>query len=253
MDRAARHVGAPWRDISSWRSSPAVRAKRPISRCGDSPPRSLRPDHRDGRRRPSQAGPRRSAAIAAAVRQAQLPSTLATPWTTRAPRKAARVPFIGIAAPSNPLVHRPRLPVSGGGRLRDRGRHQLSGGGLRRMRSAAIERNTKETRIQATLEIEGRGRYDVATGIRFFDHMLELFTKHGGFDLKLQRRRRPRRGPAPYGRGRRHRAGPAFRQGAWRPQGASIAPATSCCRWTRRLQWWRSISAAGRRSSTRTW
>jgi imidazoleglycerol-phosphate dehydratase len=54
------------------------------------------------------------------------------------------------------------------------------------MRSAAVQRDTKETRIQGSLKIEGKGRYDVATGIRFFDHMLELFTKHGGYDLKLQ-------------------------------------------------------------------
>lgn len=54
------------------------------------------------------------------------------------------------------------------------------------MRTASIERITKETQIKATLKIEGKGRYEVSTGIRFLDHMLELFTKHGGFDLKLQ-------------------------------------------------------------------
>ena len=54
------------------------------------------------------------------------------------------------------------------------------------MRSAAIQRNTKETRISGALKIEGRGKYEISTGIRFFDHMLELFTKHGGFDLKLR-------------------------------------------------------------------
>ncbi len=54
------------------------------------------------------------------------------------------------------------------------------------MRSASIERNTKETRISGKLRIEGRGRYGITTGIRFFDHMLELFTKHGGFDLELR-------------------------------------------------------------------
>ena len=54
------------------------------------------------------------------------------------------------------------------------------------MRNASLERNTKETRIAASLRIEGRGRYEVSTGIRFFDHMLELFTKHGGFDLELK-------------------------------------------------------------------
>jgi imidazoleglycerol-phosphate dehydratase len=54
------------------------------------------------------------------------------------------------------------------------------------MRKATIERNTKETRISGTLNIDGRGRYDISTGIRFFDHMLELFTKHGAFDLTLK-------------------------------------------------------------------
>jgi imidazoleglycerol-phosphate dehydratase len=53
-------------------------------------------------------------------------------------------------------------------------------------RTATIERITKETQIRATLTIEGRGRYDVSTGIRFLDHMLELFTKHGSFDLTLR-------------------------------------------------------------------
>jgi imidazoleglycerol-phosphate dehydratase len=54
------------------------------------------------------------------------------------------------------------------------------------IRSAKLQRDTKETQIAADLRIEGKGRYEVATGIRFFDHMLELFTKHGGFDLKLR-------------------------------------------------------------------
>lgn len=53
------------------------------------------------------------------------------------------------------------------------------------MRSAAVERMTRETRIRGSLRIEGRGRYDVRTGVRFLDHMLELFARHGGFDLKL--------------------------------------------------------------------
>jgi len=54
------------------------------------------------------------------------------------------------------------------------------------MRSASLQRDTKETRIGGRLRIEGRGRYDISTGIRFLDHMLELFTKHGGFDLELK-------------------------------------------------------------------
>src|SRR5947209_20160812 len=53
------------------------------------------------------------------------------------------------------------------------------------MRKAALERTTKETSIRLGLAIEGRGRYKVSTGIRFFDHMLELFAHHGGFDLDL--------------------------------------------------------------------
>ncbi len=53
------------------------------------------------------------------------------------------------------------------------------------MRAAAIKRNSKETQIAARLKIDGRGRYNISTGIRFLDHMLELFTKHGGFDLEL--------------------------------------------------------------------
>ncbi len=53
-------------------------------------------------------------------------------------------------------------------------------------RSATIERNTRETQIRATLVLDGRGRYNIATGVRFLDHMLELFAKHGGFDLDLK-------------------------------------------------------------------
>lgn len=52
-------------------------------------------------------------------------------------------------------------------------------------RSARIERSTRETGIRAELVIDGRGRYEISTGIRFLDHMLELFARHGAFDLKL--------------------------------------------------------------------
>ena len=54
------------------------------------------------------------------------------------------------------------------------------------MRKARLHRSTTETDIRLTLTIEGRGAYEVSTGIRFFDHMLELFARHGGFDLKLK-------------------------------------------------------------------
>lgn len=53
-------------------------------------------------------------------------------------------------------------------------------------RAATVERNTAETRISLKLTIEGCGQYKVATGIRFFDHMLELFTRHGAFNLDLK-------------------------------------------------------------------
>ena len=53
-------------------------------------------------------------------------------------------------------------------------------------RAAAFDRRTTETQIKGRLTIDGQGRYDVRTGIRFFDHMLELFTRHGGFDLTLK-------------------------------------------------------------------
>ena len=54
------------------------------------------------------------------------------------------------------------------------------------MRSATVRRDTRETRISGALKIEGHGKYEISTGIRFFDHMLELFARHGGFDLKLR-------------------------------------------------------------------
>jgi imidazoleglycerol-phosphate dehydratase len=52
-------------------------------------------------------------------------------------------------------------------------------------RSTRFDRRTTETQIRGRLSVDGRGRYEVSTGIRFFDHMLELFTRHGGFDLTL--------------------------------------------------------------------
>ncbi len=54
-----------------------------------------------------------------------------------------------------------------------------------RKRSAEIDRKTAETQISLQLTIEGAGHYKISTGIRFLDHMLELFTRHGAFDLEL--------------------------------------------------------------------
>lgn len=56
------------------------------------------------------------------------------------------------------------------------------------MREASIERKTKETQITGSLRIEGTGAYQISTGIRFLDHMLELFSKHGAFNLDLTAR-----------------------------------------------------------------
>ena len=52
-------------------------------------------------------------------------------------------------------------------------------------RVGTVNRNTLETKIALRLNVDGTGQYRVATGIRFFDHMLESFAKHGGFDLEL--------------------------------------------------------------------
>jgi imidazoleglycerol-phosphate dehydratase len=53
-------------------------------------------------------------------------------------------------------------------------------------RTATVVRHTAETRIDLQLTLEGQGRYKISTGIRFFDHMLELFIRHGAFDLELK-------------------------------------------------------------------
>ena len=53
------------------------------------------------------------------------------------------------------------------------------------MRRGVIDRRTTETQIQLAIGLEGRGRYEVRTGIRFLDHMLELFARHGAFDLTI--------------------------------------------------------------------
>ena len=53
-------------------------------------------------------------------------------------------------------------------------------------RKADLHRKTNETDIQLSLQIEGEGKYTVSTGVPFLDHMLELFTRHGFFNLTLQ-------------------------------------------------------------------
>ena len=53
-------------------------------------------------------------------------------------------------------------------------------------RRASITRETTETRIEMQLALDGSGRYAIGTGIRFFDHMLELVARHGAFDLTIR-------------------------------------------------------------------
>jgi imidazoleglycerol-phosphate dehydratase len=55
-------------------------------------------------------------------------------------------------------------------------------------RTATLHRQTTETDVQVRLNLDGRGRYEVSSGIRFLDHMLELFARHGAFDLHLRAR-----------------------------------------------------------------
>jgi imidazoleglycerol-phosphate dehydratase len=54
------------------------------------------------------------------------------------------------------------------------------------VRRAVVDRQTTETQIALKMVLEGQGRYDVRTGIRFLDHMLELVARHGGFDLRIK-------------------------------------------------------------------
>lgn len=68
------------------------------------------------------------------------------------------------------------------GVLRGSGRSANVGSG----RSATISRKTKETEIELSLNVDGAGRYDIQTGVPFLNHMLELFTRHGFFDLSIR-------------------------------------------------------------------
>ena len=56
----------------------------------------------------------------------------------------------------------------------------------RASRKATIDRRTAETQIKVTLALDGKGRFENQTGIRFLDHMLDLVARHGGFDLKVK-------------------------------------------------------------------
>ena len=55
-------------------------------------------------------------------------------------------------------------------------------------RKAQLTRKTKETEIKVRWKLDGEGKYSIATGIPFFNHMLELFARHGFFDLEIEAR-----------------------------------------------------------------
>ena len=54
------------------------------------------------------------------------------------------------------------------------------------MRKSLIKRRTRETDIELEFNLDGTGKYEISTGVGFFDHMMELFTRHGLFDIKLK-------------------------------------------------------------------
>src|SRR6476619_3931020 len=55
----------------------------------------------------------------------------------------------------------------------------------KQLRFAEVQRDTKETKIQVALTLDGEGKSQISTGIPFLDHMLELFARHGLFDLEI--------------------------------------------------------------------
>src|SRR5256714_7978534 len=56
---------------------------------------------------------------------------------------------------------------------------------IQSVRSSKVERKTKETHVRVQLNLDGAGRSRISSGLPFLDHMLELFTKHGLFDLEI--------------------------------------------------------------------
>ncbi len=68
----------------------------------------------------------------------------------------------------------------------ERGPDRLGPERLMFMRKASVERKTRETDISVSLDLDGTGKFDIATGVGFLDHMLESFAKHSGIDLKVR-------------------------------------------------------------------
>ncbi len=83
-------------------------------------------------------------------------------------------------------------------------------------RIGTITRNTKETQITLTINLDGSGKADISTGIGFFDHMLNSFARHGLFDLTVKATGDLRGRLPPYNRGCRYCAWPGDSTGSRR-------------------------------------
>ena len=83
-------------------------------------------------------------------------------------------------------------------------------------RSADFSRKTKETEISVSVDIDGTGRSDIATGVGFFDHMLDQLSRHSLIDMTVKATGRSPHRRSPHGRGHRHRDRPGAGQGARR-------------------------------------
>ena len=84
------------------------------------------------------------------------------------------------------MANKSRLKAPGSKRpqLRSAGSGALQGSVT--SRSAEVERNTRETQVRVVLNLDGRGKATISTGVPFLDHMLESFARHGFFDLTVQ-------------------------------------------------------------------
>ena len=101
-------------------------------------------------------------------------------------------------------------------------------------RMVTLERSTNETQIELTLDLDGTGRYEIDTGCGFLNHMLELFARHGRFDLVL----------TCHGDVQVDYWGRPL-PGRWAKCAASAATAASTCPWTKRWCCARWIFPAG--------
>ena len=101
------------------------------------------------------------------------------------------------------------------------------------MRRATVTRKTKETELEVTVDLDGTGTAHIATGIGFFDHMLDQLARHSLIDLDIAAKGDLHIDFHHTVGGYRARARPGGPPGAWRSARASRAMPTCICRWTR--------------------